>query len=572
MRANGGAIAGGNPRTVEAGLHAFALGGNAVDAAVAGKLMACVAEPLLTGLAGGGLAIVRAEGVTRVLDGFSNVPGLGATRPAPAPREVVVDFGPDRQVFHFGAGSVAVPALAEAIWALHQAHGRVPLPLLAAPAVAAARGGVEQSVGLTRSARLLAPILKTDATLAELFFEDGEARPGHRYALPALGDTIERLAAEGPGFLRDGEGAADLLATADGRLTAADLAACRPIWREPLTGRWRDARLFVPGPPSCAGSSSCAPWRRSRRRGLCRRRRSASITWCAGWPGRWPPTRPRRAPTSRPGSLSPTSLPPGWRRARSGFTTHLSTVDAEGGAVGFTGSLGETAGLLAPRTGLILNNFLGEADVYPPPPGLAAGARLMTMCCPTLLERPGGLLVLGSGGSSRIRSALLHAVVYAVDHPPPVAMVEALRAHFEGGILRYETAHRPADHAAIEATSPAPSPSRRPASSSAACTWPASGLGASWGPGSPPQRRVRRARHGAVGCYSSRLPGPDGIGQRGAGHLGVLGGLGPDPRVQSAHRPPAAGRFRPAASSQRARRARSAARRWWRGSRPPRRS
>ncbi|MEZ4470706.1 MAG: gamma-glutamyltransferase [bacterium] len=454
MRANGGAIAGGNPRTVEAGLHAFALGGNAVDAAVAGKLMACVAEPLLTGLAGGGLAIVRAAGVTRVLDGFSNVPGLGATRPAPAPREVVVDFGPDRQVFHFGAGSVAVPALAEAIWALHQAHGRVPLPLLAAPAVAAARGGVEQSVGLTRSARLLAPILKTDATLAELFFEDGEARPGHRYALPALGDTIERLAAEGPGFLRDGEGAADLLATADGRLTAADLAACRPIWREPLTGRWRDARLFVPGPPSQAGLQllrtlaalaaegplPASPFGVDHLRRLAR-------AMAANEAAKGPDFQAR---------LFEPDFPATWLAASpSGFTTHLSTVDAEGGAVGFTGSLGETAGLLAPRTGLILNNFLGEADVYPPAARLAAGARLMTMCCPTLLERPGGLLVLGSGGSSRIRSALLHAVVYAVDHDlPPVAMVEAPRAHFEGGILRYETAHRPADHAAIEADFP----------------------------------------------------------------------------------------------------------------------
>ncbi|MCB9549792.1 MAG: gamma-glutamyltransferase [Myxococcales bacterium] len=452
--ARGGAVAGGHPRTVEAGLHAFALGGNAVDAAVAAKLMACVAEPLLTGLAGGGLALVRVGGTTRILDGFSNVPGLAATRPAPAPREVVVDFGPDTQIFHFGAGSVAVPALAETIWALHAAHGRVPLPLLAAPAVAAAREGVAQSVGLTRSARLLAPILRTDATLDGLFFEDGEARPGHRYRLPALGDTIERLAAEGPGFLRDGEGAADVLATADGRLTPADLAAYRPVWRAPLTARWRDATLFVPGPPSQAGLQLLRTLEAlaaegplpADPRGVAHLRRLA---------------RAMAANEAAKGAdfqarLFEPGFPAAWLAATpSGFTTHLSTVDAEGGAVGFTGSLGETAGLIAPRTGLILNNFLGEADVYPPAARLAAGDRLMTMCCPTLLERPDGLLVLGSGGSSRIRSALLHGIVYTVDHGlPPAEMVEAPRAHFEDGVLRYETVQRPADHADIAADFP----------------------------------------------------------------------------------------------------------------------
>ena len=51
-----GVCAGGHPLTVEAGRRAFEAGGNAIDAAVAAQLMACVAEPLLTGLGGGGLA------------------------------------------------------------------------------------------------------------------------------------------------------------------------------------------------------------------------------------------------------------------------------------------------------------------------------------------------------------------------------------------------------------------------------------------------------------------------------------------------------------------------------------
>ena len=84
-----------------------------------------------------------------------------------------------------------------------------------------------------------------------------------------------------------------------------------------------------------------------------------------------------------------------------GNTTHISAVDADGCAVSLTHSLGETCGLMVPGTGVLLNNFLGESDVFPEDADLQPGQRLLTMCCPTLLEVGGATFAMGSGGSSR---------------------------------------------------------------------------------------------------------------------------------------------------------------------------
>ena len=126
-----GVCAGGHPLTVEAGRLAFEAGGNAVDAAVAAQLMATVAEPLLTGLGGGGLALLRHEGHTRVLDFFSDRPGLGPARPFAPLEHTEVNFGVDVQRFSCGVASVAVPGMIQGLWTLHQAGGKLPLPKLA---------------------------------------------------------------------------------------------------------------------------------------------------------------------------------------------------------------------------------------------------------------------------------------------------------------------------------------------------------------------------------------------------------------------------------------------------------
>ncbi len=126
--------------------------------------------------------------------------------------------------------------------------------------------------------------------------------------------------------------------------------------------------------------------------------------------------------------------------SRSGCTLHCSTIDSDGNAVAYTTTNGEGAGIVAPGTGISLNNFLGEPDIIPKEDNQAAGKRMMTSMCPTLVKRPdGGWISLGSAGSARIRSAILLVLVRVLDGNSSLAKaIGRPRIHTQGDTLYVE--------------------------------------------------------------------------------------------------------------------------------------
>ncbi len=111
-----GAVAAGDTRTAQAAAEMLADGGNAFDAALAGLFVACIAEPVLCSLGGGGFLLAQssvganARGAV-LYDFFCQTPGrrLPASeldfQPAP------VNFGAASQDFQIGMGAVAVPGM-----------------------------------------------------------------------------------------------------------------------------------------------------------------------------------------------------------------------------------------------------------------------------------------------------------------------------------------------------------------------------------------------------------------------------------------------------------------------------
>ena len=131
-------------------------------------------------------------------------------------------------------------------------------------------------------------------------------------------------------------------------------------------------------------------------------------------------------------------------------TSHLSVIDEQGMAVSLTTTAGETAGYIVPGTGYIPNNIMGEEDLHPAgfharPPG----QRIPTMMTPSIVLYQGSIrLVVGSGGSIRIRSAILQVLSNLLDFNMRLTdAVNTARVHLESGALQCEHGY---DEAAVD--------------------------------------------------------------------------------------------------------------------------
>ncbi len=96
-----------------------------------------------------------------------------------------------------------------------------------------------------------------------------------------------------------------------------------------------------------------------------------------------------------------------------------------------------------PGTGIMLNNMLGEEDINPY--GFhqwPENRRISSMMAPTLMQSGSGqLIATGSGGSNRIRSAILQVLINLIDFGMDIdSAVEFPRLHLEQETLNLEHA------------------------------------------------------------------------------------------------------------------------------------
>ena len=121
--------------------------------------------------------------------------------------------------------------------------------------------------------------------------------------------------------------------------------------------------------------------------------------------------------------------------------TQISIADNQGNCVSMTLSNGEGAGYVIPDTGIMMNNMLGEEDINPHGfHNWPCNSRIASMMSPSMAFTDNGdTYVVGSGGSNRIRSAVLQVLINLLDFGLPIERaVEQTRLHFEGDTLNIE--------------------------------------------------------------------------------------------------------------------------------------
>lgn len=404
----------------EAGLAILEEGGNAADAAVATAFALAVVEPWNSGLGGIGFCQVAGPGLPAETIDFGPV-APRALDPAafPLTGRIKTDLFAwpevegDRNIH--GPLSFAIPSAVAGYAELHARHGRLPLAVVLAPAIALARRGLSLDWFTTLKIASSAAVLRLYPESARIYLPNGlppvppyQGAPGF-LRQGRLAETLERLAEAGLADFYEGEIAGELLADfreLGSPITAADLVACKAVVRPALAAEWRGKRLFL------ANGLTAAPTLMRVLEGM----RDADFSGpapSAAWYAQLARVM-RAAYAERLASLG--DAEPG---GADSCTTHLTVCDKDGMMVAMTTTLLSSMGsrVVLPRSGVLMNNGIMWFD---PRPGsanaIAPGKRPLTNMCPLIAaEGAEPRIALGASGGRRIMAAVFQLLSYVAD-------------------------------------------------------------------------------------------------------------------------------------------------------------
>ena len=455
MKYNHGVISCGHEVTADAAVQVLENGGNAFDAIVAAHFAACVAEPVLASLGGGGFLLAQTVGGnTQVYDFFAQTPLYPRSTKDIEFFPIHADFGTTRQEFHIGAGSVAVPGAVKGMYAIHKELCTMPMKDLLSPAIEAARCGVIVNPFQSYLLDVVKPIYQYTSEARGVFSSKTVSgkllQPEEKLQQLDLANTFEVLAREGEDLFYRGEIAQQIIAFSHewgGQIDAADLQQYQAKERAPIKISYRGNQIYTNPTPSSGGvlialalklleDSDISNYPRSGAKML--KLLTEVMSHC----------NLARTDQSHDvaGLLDPDLVAEYRAKVANKLpchrgTTHMTVMDAKGNVASLTVSNGEGCGRFLGDTGVMLNNMLGEEDLNPQGyDKWPQGERLSSMMAPTLVVKENGEhIALGSGGSNRIRSAIFQTLVNLLDFD--MSLSEALlfpRLHYERDMLSIE--------------------------------------------------------------------------------------------------------------------------------------
>lgn len=462
------AIASAHELATQAGMEILKLGGNAFDAAVAVSAALAVVEPSSSGLGGGGFWLLH-----RAADNHQVMVDAREVAPLAATRDMFLDEQgnviPRRSTSTaLAAGIPGEPAGFEHI---AKNYGRLPLKTTLQPAIRLAREGFPLNERLRGGIEAKRASFNKNAA-ARVFLRNGEVPPvGTIIRQPELAATLTAIAERGADGFYKGPVAKKLVdgvRRMGGIWTLEDLAQYRVKEREPVYGEYRGARIVSASLPSSGGIALINALNilsaydlksldgATRKHLIVEAMRRVHRDRAAHLGDPDFVTAPvemllhpfyaegQRA-SLRIDRATPSDALPGVTTVEPGQqTTHFSILDSEGNRVAGTLSINLFfgAGLMVPGTGVLLNN---EMDDFVARPGVPNGFRLvgseanaiqpgkrpLSSMTPTFIERPDGLMIVGTPGGSYIIGMVLLATLNWMDGLPPEEFIGQPRFHHQ---------------------------------------------------------------------------------------------------------------------------------------------
>ncbi|MDA1099679.1 MAG: gamma-glutamyltransferase [Proteobacteria bacterium] len=470
-----GMVASQEARATNAGVDILRQGGNAIDAAVAVGFTLAVSLPRAGNLGGGGFMLLHhaGSGDTLALD-------YREKAPVKAHRNLFLDSAGnvDKVKARFSHVSIGVPGTVAGLIEAHRRYGSLPLARVMAPAVALADKGLTVTPGLARSLEKGRKRLSQWPASAAIFYKPDGSRyqVGETLVQRDLGQSLARIAATAGKDFYTGETAQAIVAEMAGNsglISLDDLAAYRPVWRQPAQGGYRGYRIASMPPPSSGGLHliqmlnmlETFPLDKFGHNGVeslhvmveAMKLAYADRAQHLGDPDFWPVPGKGLIAKAYAQNLAANI---DRRRARpsvaishgdpgpyeSNETTHFSVMDRAGNVVSNTYTLNFSfgTGIVAKGTGILLNNEMDDFSAKPGVPNafgliggeanaIQGGKRPLSSMTPTIVFKDGQpLLATGSPGGSRIITMVLQVLINVIDHGLNIAeATAAARVHHQ---------------------------------------------------------------------------------------------------------------------------------------------
>ncbi len=460
----------------EAGLAVLKEGGNAVDAAVTIGFTLAVTLPEAGNIGGGGFMLVHLakDNQTVAIDYREKAP-LAATRDMFLNAQGEVD--PEKSRYSYLA--VGVPGTVAGLTMALEKYGTISLERALKPAIELAEKGFPVYEDLQKSLIAIKERMQASPASMAIFYKPGGVpyELGEILVQKDLARSLRLIAQEGSKAFYKGAIASAIVADMEanrGLITKEDLAAYKPVMREPIRGTYRGYQIYSMPLPSSGGvhlvqmlnlleGFTIGELGHNTAQTLHLMAESMKLAYAdrskflgdsdfvpvpvAGLISKSYANELRRKININRATPSQEIAPGNPKQfAESNDTTHYSVMDKYGNVVANTYTLNFSFGthLTAAGTGILLNNEMDDFSAKPGVPnafGLIGGEfnaiepekRMLSSMTPTIVmkdDKP--YLVTGSPGGSRIITTVLQVIMNVIDHKMNIAAAtNAIRVHHQ---------------------------------------------------------------------------------------------------------------------------------------------